>query len=163
VPLPRFSSPFSSPPHRSYLEIYEYLLSRGADPTIRTKDFDPYLDPGRKTPAEMAVPDPAVRAALATLEAKYAATPKARRPHPDIGCWWTLYDYGVDVVKGWAVDYVHPYPGEGGDARAKTKKKGAIFFWSTRSPRPFLNPSFLSLSLSHTHQSQPFRPLSGLS
>ena len=111
VPLPISLSPLchTSP---SYLEIYEYLLSQGADPTIRTKDYDPYLDPGHKTPAEVAVPDPAVRAALAALEARYAGTPKARRPHPDIGCWWTLYDYGLNVVKGWAADYVHPYPGE---------------------------------------------------
>ena len=33
-------------------------------------------------------------------------------PHEDIGCWWTLYDYGLDVVKTWPRDYVHPYPGD---------------------------------------------------
>jgi hypothetical protein len=100
------------PPSRRYLEIYEYLLSQGADPALLTKEYDPYLDPGRKTPADVAVPDPAVRASLAALEARYAHMPKAPVPHPDIGCWWTLYDYGLDVVKGWAPDYVHPYPGE---------------------------------------------------
>mmetsp|Transcript_4099 Transcript_4099/g.11924 ORF Transcript_4099/g.11924 Transcript_4099/m.11924 type:complete len:234 (-) Transcript_4099:1267-1968(-) len=30
-----------------YLEIYEYLLSRGADPSIRSEDYDPYLNPGK--------------------------------------------------------------------------------------------------------------------
>ena len=35
-----------------------------------------------------------------------------RQPHPDIGCWWTLYDYGLDKVKTWDKDYEHPYPGE---------------------------------------------------
>lgn len=24
-----------------------------------------------------------------------------REPHPDIGDWWTLYDYGLDTVKTW--------------------------------------------------------------
>lgn len=37
--------------------------------------------------------------------------PKARVPHPDIGCWWTLYDYGPERVKAWEPDYKHPYPG----------------------------------------------------
>ena len=36
---------------------------------------------------------------------------KVREPHPDIGCWWTLYDYGLDAVKQWDKDYKHPYPG----------------------------------------------------
>ena len=39
--------------------------------------------------------------------------PKVRQPHPDIGCWWTLYDYGLDKVKTWDKDYEHPYPGYG--------------------------------------------------
>lgn len=33
-----------------------------------------------------------------------------RQPHPDIGDWWAVYDYGLDTVKGWALDYRHPYP-----------------------------------------------------
>ena len=37
---------------------------------------------------------------------------QVREPHPDISCWWTLYDYGIDTVKTWAKDYKHPYPGE---------------------------------------------------
>ncbi|KDD73370.1 hypothetical protein H632_c2247p0, partial [Helicosporidium sp. ATCC 50920] len=94
-----------------YLEVYEYLLSRGADPSIESEDFDPYLSPGRKVPLEVAPEEPAsVRQALAALEAKYRPVPKARRPHPDVGCWWTLYDYGPERVRSWAPDYVHPYP-----------------------------------------------------
>ena len=31
-----------------YLEIYEYLLSRGADPSIKSEDYDPYLNPGTR-------------------------------------------------------------------------------------------------------------------
>lgn len=38
--------------------------------------------------------------------------PSHAQPHPDIGCWWTLYDYGLEAVKGWKPGYVHPYPGE---------------------------------------------------
>lgn len=34
------------------------------------------------------------------------------QPHPDIGCWWTLYDYGLETVRGWKPSYKHPYPGE---------------------------------------------------
>jgi hypothetical protein len=55
--------------------------------------------------------DPDVRARLVELDRLYAKTPKKREPHPDIGCWWTLYDYGLDVVKTWSKDYKHPYPG----------------------------------------------------
>lgn len=36
-----------------YLEIYEYLLTRGADPSITTDDYDPYLSPGCKLPIEV--------------------------------------------------------------------------------------------------------------
>ncbi len=36
---------------------------------------------------------------------------KVREPHPDVGCWWTLYDYGLDTIKTWDKEYVHPYPG----------------------------------------------------
>ena len=63
VPLPISLSPLchTSP---SYLEIYEYLLSQGADPTIRTKDYDPYLNPGRKTPVQVSIDDDNVRGAV---------------------------------------------------------------------------------------------------
>ena len=72
----------------------------------------------------MAVDDDggAIRGKLLALERKYAATPKRCAPHPDIGCWWALYDYGLEAVRGWAPDHKHPYPGEqlrewGGHAR----------------------------------------------
>ena len=46
------------------------------------------------------------------LEKKYEKTPKARQPNPDIADWWALYDYGLEAVKKWAIDYKHPYPGK---------------------------------------------------
>lgn len=52
-----------------------------------------------------------VRRKLLALEKKYAKVPKRRVPHPDVGCWWALYDYGLDRVKGWDPAYKHPYPG----------------------------------------------------
>mmetsp|Transcript_12728 Transcript_12728/g.21593 ORF Transcript_12728/g.21593 Transcript_12728/m.21593 type:complete len:534 (+) Transcript_12728:133-1734(+) len=96
--------------YEGYLEIYEYLLSEGADPTIRTEDYDPYLNPGRKVPVEVAISDPEVRGKLIALEEKYKAVVKKREPHPDVGDWWAVYDYGLDSVKTWAKDYHHPYP-----------------------------------------------------
>ena len=27
-------------------------------------------------------------------------------PHPDIGDWWTLYDYGPEAVRKWAKECV---------------------------------------------------------
>ena len=93
-----------------YLEIFEYLLSEGADPTITTIDYDPYLDPGLKTPIEVAIQDDTVRDRLQFLIDKYADVPKKPRCHPDLGCWWTLYDYGLDVVQNWAHDYKPDYP-----------------------------------------------------
>ena len=55
--------------------------------------------------------DEDVRATLLALNAKYARVKKIREPHPDIGCWWTLYDYGLDTVRSWSKTYRHPYPG----------------------------------------------------
>ncbi|KAK9830038.1 hypothetical protein WJX72_009330 [[Myrmecia] bisecta] len=95
-----------------YLEIYEYLLSRGADPSILTEDYDTYLDPGRKLPTEVAIDNEDIQAKLKALEKKYASVKKVHEPHPDIGCWWALYDYGADAIKTWKLDYVHPYPEE---------------------------------------------------
>ncbi|CAG9461448.1 unnamed protein product [Pedinophyceae sp. YPF-701] len=89
-------------------EMYEYLLSRGADPSILTDDYDPYLDPGRKRPHELA--EDFMRDRLLELEKRYAATPKAREPHKDIGDFWALYDYGPDVVASWDRDFVPAYP-----------------------------------------------------
>ncbi|EIE22430.1 ankyrin [Coccomyxa subellipsoidea C-169] len=95
-----------------YLEIYEYLLSRGADPSIRTENYDPYLSPGKKLPIDVALDDDEIRSKLRALDKKYAKVKKVREPHPDIGCWWTLYDYGLDAIKKWDKEYKHPYPGE---------------------------------------------------
>lgn len=73
--------PASAPPHAPQ--------SRGADPSLRTEDYDPYLSPGRKLPVEVAVDDDGgvVRGRLLALEKKYAGVPKKAQPHPDIGCW----------------------------------------------------------------------------
>jgi len=103
-------APTLVPPPHSYLQIYEYLLSRGADPTLLTDDFDPYLDPGRKTPADVAHAAGGTRAALAALDAKHAAIPKSRQPHRDVGDWWALYDYGAETVAAWPASFDPPYP-----------------------------------------------------
>lgn len=88
------------------------MQSKGADPSIRTEDYDPYLDPGCKLPIEVAIEEDDTRARLAGLEQKYAAVQKVRQPHPDIGCWWTLYDYGLEEVKRWPCGHKHVYPGK---------------------------------------------------
>ena len=93
-----------------YMELYEYLLSEGADPAVLTEDYDPYLNPGRKTPVEVAIKDGPTRDALRFLEEKYADTPKKPRAHPDIGDWWALYDYGPETVYGWKSDFEPDYP-----------------------------------------------------
>eukprot|EP00239_Pterosperma_sp_CCMP1384_P002941 CAMPEP_0197849424 /NCGR_PEP_ID=MMETSP1438-20131217/12016_1 /TAXON_ID=1461541 /ORGANISM="Pterosperma sp., Strain CCMP1384" /LENGTH=532 /DNA_ID=CAMNT_0043462101 /DNA_START=62 /DNA_END=1657 /DNA_ORIENTATION=- len=97
--------------YEGYLEIYEYLLSEGADPSIKTEDYDPYLNPGRKVPTEVAT-DSEIRSKLKALEDKYKSTPKKKEPHADVGDWWALYDYGLDVIKGWDLKYQHEYPEE---------------------------------------------------
>lgn len=93
-----------------YVEIYEYLLSRGADPSLKTEEYDPYLNPGRKTPIEVATEDDNVRETLKKLEKKYASVKKVREPHAMIGDWWTLYDYGLDEVREWKVDFKPSFP-----------------------------------------------------
>jgi len=95
-----------------YLEIYEYLLSRGADPSIRSEDYDPYLNPGKKLPIDVSVDDETVRGKLKALEKKYASTEKAPEPHEDIGDWWALYDFGLDNIKRWKKTYKPKYPEE---------------------------------------------------
>ncbi|KAG1664705.1 hypothetical protein FOA52_006680 [Chlamydomonas sp. UWO 241] len=95
-----------------YLELYEYLLSRGADPSIASEDYDPYLDPGCKLPADVAVEEGGTREALRALEEKYAGVEKAPQPHPDVGDWWALYDYGLGAIKAWGHDYKPEYPEE---------------------------------------------------
>ena len=57
------------------------LQSRGADPSILTEEFEPYLSPGRKTPVEVEMSgDEVIRAKLLELEEKYKDTPKASLP-----------------------------------------------------------------------------------
>ena len=87
------------------------MQSRGADPSVRTENYDAYLSPGLKTPREVAIDDEEIQDALRRLEAKYAGTKKVRVPHADIGDWWALYDYDQATIARWAADYVHPYPG----------------------------------------------------
>lgn len=108
-----------------YMEIYEYLLSRGADPSLLTEEYDPYLNPGKKLPIEVAIDDEKIRNQLAALEKNYAGVPKVREPHSHVGDWWTLYDYGLDVVKTWPVDYKHPFPEETKRARDAAERKAA--------------------------------------
>lgn len=107
---------FTCSPARPWAGVTEshlnWIQSRGADPSIRTENFEPYLSPGRKLPIEVANEDGDTRNKLEVLEQLYAGTPKAKEPHPDIGCWWTLYDYGLDAVKTWAKEYKRVYPGE---------------------------------------------------
>eukprot|EP00798_Chlamydomonas_sp_ICE-L_P005516 gene5516-4147_t len=64
-----------------YLELYEYLLSQGADPSICSLDSDPYLDPGCKLPTQLAATE-STRAALIELERKYSGTAKMNPPPP---------------------------------------------------------------------------------
>lgn len=69
-----------------YLELYEYLLSRGADPSIASNDYEPYLNPGPKLPRDLCQ-TPAARASVEALERQYAGTPRQPLPHPDVGDW----------------------------------------------------------------------------
>lgn len=108
-----------------YMEIYEYLLSRGADPSLLTEDYDPYLNPGRKTPIEVAPEDEEIRSALRNLEKKYAKVPKVREPHSMIGDWWTLYDYGLDELKSWKVDHSPTFPEDAKREKDAMERKAA--------------------------------------
>ena len=47
---------------------------------------------------------------LRELEAKYQGIAKARCPHPDIGDWWALYDYGAEAIRTWPLGFQPPYP-----------------------------------------------------
>jgi hypothetical protein len=48
------------------------LQSRGADPSIRTENYDPYLSPGKKLPIDVALDDDEIRSKLCALDKKYA-------------------------------------------------------------------------------------------
>ena len=106
-----------------YLELYEYLLSEGADPLILTEDYDPYLNPGRKMPVEVAIKDGPTRDALRALNEKYAETAKVPAPHRDIGDWWALYDYGPDAVYAWPANHKPSYPEQRRNERASNEKR----------------------------------------
>jgi [acyl-carrier-protein] S-malonyltransferase len=88
-----------------YMELYEYLLTEGADPTIRTNDYDPYLNPGLKTSIQVAIDDEEIRGKLIALHEKYAHVPKRPEPHKDLSDWWACYDYGFDTVRKWPKDF----------------------------------------------------------
>ncbi len=51
--------------------VFACLQSRGADPSLLTHDYDPYLNPGRKSVTDVALDDDDVRAALAAVNTKY--------------------------------------------------------------------------------------------
>lgn len=46
-----------------------------------------------------------------------SARVQAPEPHPDIGDWWALYDYGPEVVGRWEKGHRPPYPEEAKRAR----------------------------------------------
>jgi [acyl-carrier-protein] S-malonyltransferase len=114
-PLPLPCAPPSSPT----------LQSRGADPSLLTEDFDPYLSPGPKLAVALALDDPALRARLLALERRYAGTPRAREPHAHVGCWWTVYDYGLEAVKAWPAAHAHAYPEDAKRARDEAARRAA--------------------------------------
>lgn len=87
------------------------MQSRGGDPSIRTEDFDPYLNPGLKLPVELAIEEDDTRAKLTALESKDSSVRKVRQPAANIGCWWTLYDHGLEAVKEWPTDDKRLFPG----------------------------------------------------
>ena len=125
----RYSKGFT-PLHRAaylaqfdgYLEIFEYLLSEGADPTIKCEDYDPYLNPGRRTPLELVKKDKEVHDQLVELVEKYANVEKRPEPHPCLADWWALYDYGLDEVRTWAKDFVKVFPEDTRRERARAEK-----------------------------------------
>ena len=52
--------------------------SRGADPSVKTEDYDPYLDPGRKLAIEVAIEDESIRSQLSALQV-LKSSPRASR------------------------------------------------------------------------------------
>lgn len=73
--------------------------SRGADPSIRTEDYDPYLNPGNHLPIDIACEDETVRAKLLALDEKYAATGKVRASGDHLDLFqifpWTFSDLRI--------------------------------------------------------------------
>jgi len=105
-----------------YLEIFEYLLSEGADPNVKTTDYDPYLNPGMKTPCELVADDVEVHEKLVELVQKYAHVPKKPQPNESIGDWWALYDYGLDEIKTWPFGFQKEFPEDRRRAKARRDK-----------------------------------------
>ena len=105
-----------------YKELYEFAQRRRRS-AIVTEDYDPYLNPGRKTPIEVAIKDGPTRDALRFLEEKYANVPKKPKPHADIGDWWALYDYGPEAVYGWPSDHEPDYPERRRNAKDAAEKR----------------------------------------
>jgi [acyl-carrier-protein] S-malonyltransferase len=106
-----------------YLEMFEYLLSEGADPSIQSEDYDPYLNPGPKTPLQLVENDPEVHARLVELVEQYAHVEKKPQPNPALSDWWALYDYGYDEVRTWPKDFVKEYPEDRRRAQARRAKE----------------------------------------
>ncbi len=52
--------------------MFECPQTRGADPSIRTENYDPYLSPGLKLAIEVALDDEVLRGKLKALDKKYA-------------------------------------------------------------------------------------------
>jgi hypothetical protein len=69
MPSVRLHLPICPPP---ILPLTPTPQSRGADPSILTDNYDPYLNPGKKLPVEVAVEEGDTRAKLIALEKKYA-------------------------------------------------------------------------------------------
>ena len=56
--------------------------TRGADPSIRTENYDPYLSPGLKLAIEVALDDDELRGKLKALDKKYAKASAPDMPAP---------------------------------------------------------------------------------
>ena len=57
---------------------------------------------------------------------------QVREPHPDIGCWWALYDYGQEAIGSWAKDHVHAYPGAHRPRALQPESVQTTLCWSLR-------------------------------
>ena len=86
----RAGSPHTAPPTSRSTTATSRSTSTSprADPSLRTDDFDPYLDPGTKLPVDVAIKDDATRDAIRPLRRSARASWKKPEPHADIGDWW---------------------------------------------------------------------------
>lgn len=53
---------------RLCVTTYVGAQSRGADPTVKTENYDPYLNPGRKLPTDVAIEEGVIRSQLISLQ-----------------------------------------------------------------------------------------------